>query len=149
MRPVRAHKTLCVRFHLNDYSVPPQALARALTLVASPTTVRLLDGSTEIASHHRSFDRHQLLEDPARRQALLEKNATLRAPPPEAASPLWCQKVRPSFRPPSSAVNLPPGSPTWHGLVFGTRVSLHLTLFSTDRFSRDVPAWRAWHCACQ
>ena len=71
MRPVRADKTLCVRFDLNDYSVPPQALGRALTLVASPTSVRLLDDSTEIASHRRSYDRHQLVEDPAHRQALL------------------------------------------------------------------------------
>jgi len=73
MRPVAADKTLCVRFDLNDYSVPPQALGRALTLVASPTTVRLLDGSTAIASHRRSYDRHQLIEDPAHRQALLEQ----------------------------------------------------------------------------
>jgi len=71
MRTVYAHKTLCVRFDLNDYSVPPQVLGRALTLVASPTIVRLLDGSTEIASHLRSYDRHQLVEDPAHRQALL------------------------------------------------------------------------------
>jgi transposase len=73
MRPVEADKTLCVRFDLNDYSVPPQALGRALTLVASPTTVRLLDGSTELASHRRSYDRHQLIEDPAHRLALLEQ----------------------------------------------------------------------------
>src|SRR5204863_8978123 len=52
---------------------PPRALGRALTLVASPTAVRLLDGSTEIASHRRSYDRHQLVEDPAHRQALLEQ----------------------------------------------------------------------------
>jgi len=72
-RTVYADKTLCVRFDLNDYSVPPRALGRALTLVASPATVRLLDGSTEIASHPRSYDRHQLVEDPAHRQALLEQ----------------------------------------------------------------------------
>ena len=53
--------------------MPPQALGRALTLVASPTTVRLLDGATEIASHHRSYDRHEQIEDPAHRQALLEQ----------------------------------------------------------------------------
>jgi hypothetical protein len=58
---------------VNDYSLPPRALDRALTLVASATTVRLLDGSTEIASHHRSFDRHQPVEDPAPRQSLLEQ----------------------------------------------------------------------------
>jgi hypothetical protein len=72
-RTVYADKTLCVRFDLNDYSVPPRALGRALTLVASPITVRLLDGSTEIASHLRSYDRHQLVEDPAHRHALLEQ----------------------------------------------------------------------------
>src|SRR3989441_1176232 len=73
VRTVRADKTLCVRFDLNDYSVPPQALGRALTLVASPVSVRLLEGSTEVASHRRSYDRHQLIEDPAHREALLEQ----------------------------------------------------------------------------
>jgi hypothetical protein len=72
-RTVYADKTLCVRFDLNDYSVPPRALGRALTLVASPATVRLLEGSTEIASHPRCYDRHQLVEDPAHRHALLEQ----------------------------------------------------------------------------
>jgi transposase len=72
MRTVYADKTLCVRFDLNDYSVPPRALGRALTLAASPTTVRLLEGSTPIASHRRSYDRHEVVEDPAHRQALLE-----------------------------------------------------------------------------
>jgi hypothetical protein len=62
-----------VRFDLNDYSAPPQALGRPLTLVASPVTVRLLDGSTEIASHRRSYDRDQIVEDPVHRQALLEQ----------------------------------------------------------------------------
>jgi hypothetical protein len=72
-RTVYADKTLCVRFDLNDYSVPPRAWGRALTLVASPTMVRLLDGATEIASHRRSYDRHQLVEDPAHRATLLEQ----------------------------------------------------------------------------
>ena len=73
VRTVAADKTLWVRFDLNDYSVPPQALGRPLTLVASPTTVRLLDGVTEIASHPRSYDRHEQIEDPAHRRALLEQ----------------------------------------------------------------------------
>jgi hypothetical protein len=72
-RTVYADKTLFVRFDLNDYSVPPCALGRALTLLASPTTVRLLDGLTELATHRRSYDRHQLIEDPAHRKALLEQ----------------------------------------------------------------------------
>jgi hypothetical protein len=48
-------------------------LGRALTLVASPTTVRLLDGSIELAAHRRSYDRNQLIEDPVHRKALLER----------------------------------------------------------------------------
>lgn len=70
---VRAHKTIYVRFDLNDYSIPPEAVGRQLTLVASPTTVRILDGSLEIARHARSFDRHQLLLDSAHQEAVLRR----------------------------------------------------------------------------
>jgi transposase len=73
VRSVRSDKTLYVRFDLNDYSIPPEAVGRPLTLVASPTTVRLLDGTTETARHRRCYDRHQRIEDPAHAQALLEQ----------------------------------------------------------------------------
>src|SRR5207249_2239708 len=33
--PVRSAKTIYVRFDLNDYSIPPEAVGRQLTLVAS------------------------------------------------------------------------------------------------------------------
>lgn len=73
VRTVRAVKTLYVRFDLNDYSIPPQSVGRTLTLVASPTTVRLCDGTTEMARHPRCYDRHQRLEDPSHIQALLHQ----------------------------------------------------------------------------
>jgi hypothetical protein len=41
--------------------------------VASESTVRILDGSKEIAQHRRSYDRHQLVLDPTHQQALLEE----------------------------------------------------------------------------
>jgi len=66
-------KTIYVRFDLNDYSIPPQAVRRPLTLVASDTWVRILDGTQEIARHRRSYDRHQPLLDPAHQQALLQE----------------------------------------------------------------------------
>ena len=69
--PVRSAKTIYVRFDLNDYSIPPEAVGRQLTLVASDTLVRILDGSAEIARHHRSYDRHQEVWDPTHRQAVL------------------------------------------------------------------------------
>jgi transposase len=71
--PIHAGKTIYLRFDLNDYSIPPEAIGRPLTLVASESRVRILDGSTEIAQHRRSFDRHQLVLDPTHQQALLEE----------------------------------------------------------------------------
>jgi transposase len=44
--PVHSAKTIYVRFDLNDYSIPPKAVGRALTLVASDTCVRILDGAS-------------------------------------------------------------------------------------------------------
>lgn len=73
VRTVRSDKTLYVRFDLNDYSIPPPAVGRPLTLVASPATVRLLDGTAEIARHTRCYDRHQCVEDPSHLAALLEQ----------------------------------------------------------------------------
>ncbi len=40
--------------------------------MASDTLVRILEGIAEIARHHRTYDRHQLVLDPAHQQALLE-----------------------------------------------------------------------------
>src|SRR5215472_4678928 len=68
---VRARKTIYVHFDLNDYSIPPEAVGRPLTLLASDTDVRILDGTAEIARHHRSYDRQQSILDPAHEQALL------------------------------------------------------------------------------
>lgn len=70
---IKTDKTIYVRFDLNDYSVPPHVLGRTLTLVASPTKVRLLDGTAEVASHTRSYDRHKIVELLEHRQVLLEQ----------------------------------------------------------------------------
>ena len=69
---VQSHKTICVRFDLNDYSIPPEAVGRPLTLAASDTTVRILDGAVEIARHQRSYDRRQQVLDPAHQDGLLK-----------------------------------------------------------------------------
>jgi len=72
IEPVRSRKTIYVRFDLNDYSIPPEAVGRQLTLAASDTAVRILDGSIEIARHARTYDRHQLVLDPAHQDAVLK-----------------------------------------------------------------------------
>jgi len=72
IQPIRSAKTIYVRFDLNDYSIPPQAVGRPLTLVASDTLVRILDGTQEVARHRRSYDRHKPVLEPAHQQALLQ-----------------------------------------------------------------------------
>lgn len=75
---VRSQKTLWIRFDRNDYSIPPQAVGRELTLLATATEVRLLDGTTEIARHDRCYDQGQRLTDPDHTSALLKsKKAAL------------------------------------------------------------------------
>lgn len=71
--PVRSKKIIYVRFDLNDYSIPPSAIGRPLVLAVSESTVRILDGSQEIARHRRSYDRRQQVLDPAHQEELLKE----------------------------------------------------------------------------
>ncbi len=68
---VRSEKLLFIRFDRNDYSIPPTAVGKDLTLLATDCEVRLLDGTVEIARHRRSYDQAERLTDPAHSQALL------------------------------------------------------------------------------
>jgi transposase len=68
--PVTTHKTPYVRFDLNDYSVPHTHVQRTLEVLATSETVRIVDGAEVIATHRRSFDRHEQVEDPKHIQEL-------------------------------------------------------------------------------
>jgi transposase len=92
VQAIRSGKTPYVRFDQNDYSIPHTLVRQPVTLVADELTVRILDGSAEVARHARSFDRGQRIEDPAhldgllaeRRRALVPKTQDrLRAAVPE------------------------------------------------------------------
>jgi hypothetical protein len=78
MVPVSSRKAIYVRFDKNDYSIPPSAVGRLLTLVASDTTVRILEGETEIARHRRSWGRKDQVEDPAHVAAVLAEKQRAR-----------------------------------------------------------------------
>jgi transposase len=82
--PIRSFKTIYLRFDLNDYSIPPDAVGRPLTLVASETTVRILEGAREVARHGRSYGRHQRIEDPAHVEALLAEKQRAHGSTPSA-----------------------------------------------------------------
>lgn len=62
MRTVVSGKTPYVRFDRNSYSIPHTHVRRPLTLLASPTTVRVVAGLEEIARHGRSYDTGHVIE---------------------------------------------------------------------------------------
>lgn len=61
--PAEIGKTPYARFDLNDYSVPHEFTQRTLTIVASLDMVRILDGQNVVATHVRSWDRAQQIEN--------------------------------------------------------------------------------------
>jgi len=67
-----ARKTPYIRYDLNDYSIPHDRIGRALSVVASADTVRILDGTAVIAEHVRSFDKGKVIEDQAHVDAVKE-----------------------------------------------------------------------------
>lgn len=73
---VRVPKTPYARYDLNDYSVPHVHVQSTLTVMASTTTVRVLDGVDEVARHERSWSRGEQIETAAHIEALVaEKRA--------------------------------------------------------------------------
>ena len=82
MRTVSSGKTPYVRFDRNHYSIPHTYVRRPLTLLASPTTVRVVVGTEEIARHARSYDTGQTLEQEAHVAGLID--ATRQANPSSA-----------------------------------------------------------------
>ncbi len=78
--PASVDRTAFVRFGTNEYSVPPRYASQTVTLVASDREVRLLDGDDVVATHERSWGKHQRIEDPAHRLELLEQKRAGRIP---------------------------------------------------------------------
>jgi len=72
---VVSDKTIYVRFDSNDYSIHPSVVGKDLSLIATDTLIRLLDGSVEIARHARSWDRGERVTDPAHTRAVLDQKS--------------------------------------------------------------------------
>ena len=69
---VHAGKTPYVRFDLNDYSIPHDRVRRTLTVCASSTTVRVMDGPELIATHSRCWGKGKQIEDASHIQSLVD-----------------------------------------------------------------------------
>jgi hypothetical protein len=71
--PLIVSKEARVQLDSNSYSVPPAYVGRSVTLRADDTQVKILFEGTVIATHERSWDRRQAVEDQAHIQALLDR----------------------------------------------------------------------------
>ena len=78
VRPVRSGKQPYLAFDRNRYSLPHTYVRRPVTLLADATTVRVVDGATELARHVRSYDTGAVIEDPAHLAALTDAKAAAR-----------------------------------------------------------------------
>jgi transposase len=78
VQPVVSGKTPYVRFDRNDYSIPHTLVRKPLTLVATDTLIRVLDGTTEVARHQRSWNTRQQIEDRSHLDALAEEKRKAR-----------------------------------------------------------------------
>jgi len=71
-------KTPYARFDLNDYSVPHAYVCRTLSVTATATEVRILDGAQIVARHARSYDKGAQVEDEAHIRALVKEKRAAR-----------------------------------------------------------------------
>lgn len=77
-QPVASGKSPYVRFDRNDYSIPHALVRKPLTLVASDTIVRILDGDVEVARHQRCWDTRRQIEDESHLAALADEKRKAR-----------------------------------------------------------------------
>lgn len=77
--PVTVGKRPYVRFDRNDYSVPHGLVHQDLELLADLETVRVCHGIDVVATHERSWDAGQPIEDPRHIRDLVEQKRRSRA----------------------------------------------------------------------
>jgi len=70
---VKVAKTPYVRFDLNDYSVPHIHTRCSLTVLATLTQVKILKDGEVIATHQRSFDKAQQIEQESHIKELIDR----------------------------------------------------------------------------
>lgn len=76
---VQVGKYPYVRYDLNDYTVPHTHVRRTLEVLATEKTIRVFDRTQEIASHVRSYDCAQQIEDERHLEALVKAKRAAKA----------------------------------------------------------------------
>ena len=127
----------------------PKPFGRPLTLVASDTWMRILDGTQEIARHRRTFDRHQSVLDPAHQQALLEeKRKAFRLDAQAVGLPKPCRKAKPCWISPSPVGNRRAAKPPSCSNCWTPTVLEACAVPSQKRWSGTRPVLLRWPSCC-
>jgi len=75
---VSVGKTPYVRFDLNDYSVPHELVEKTLVVLADEEVVRILHQNEVVATHRRSYNKGEQIEDPTHIARLVEEKRQAR-----------------------------------------------------------------------
>lgn len=75
---VHIGKTPYARFDMNDYSVPHDCVRKTLTVHATLDVVNILNGTTVLAKHTRSYDKAKQVECPEHIETLIERKKQAR-----------------------------------------------------------------------
>ena len=75
---VHIGKTPYARFDMNDYSVPHDHVRKTLTVHATLDVVTILDGTTVLAKHPRSYDKAKQIECAEHIETLIERKKQAR-----------------------------------------------------------------------
>ena len=78
VKEIRVGKTPYVRFDRNDYSVPSSLVRRVLVVRADLTWVQIYSGMVQVASHRRSFDAGEMVEDRDHLKELVDRKREAR-----------------------------------------------------------------------
>ena len=108
---VQVGKTPYARFDANDYSIPHRYVGRTLVVAATLETVRILDAGVVLATHTRSFDRGQQIEDPLTSRHLSARNDSPVHTAPPTASITPPRRRKPCSPPPPNATTTSASSP--------------------------------------
>jgi len=71
--PLPVSKQCLVQFQTNKYSIPSDYAYKTVTLKASSAEIEIYYDNQAIASHHRCYDKYQLIKNPDHYKGLLEK----------------------------------------------------------------------------
>lgn len=91
---VQSNSQALFHFQSNRYSVPCQWVGRDLTLKAYPHSLEIFDGLTRVAQHPRSYEKHQIIENPHHFEGILAQRKKAQATKTQESFLSFCPEAK-------------------------------------------------------